>query len=175
PEDLAARLEHGRDVLDRVAVRPYEVVCGDIRLADELGGESPLVPIPEHGCNGILAERTAAAGAVHDLKADLLEALEHPLPRLLLALSAVRLHLERLRARGRRADHVRSLRGDTLHVSAHAVRVLAVEDPFRRHRPERPDEARELLAAEAAEALFLLECLMVAEGAAAHADREPGR
>ena len=60
-------------------------------------------------------------------------------------------------------------------VAADAVRVLAVEDALGRHRAEAPDDQADLLAAETAEALLLLERLVVAERAAAHADRQARR
>jgi hypothetical protein len=68
---------------------------------------------------------------------------------------------------------VRGLRGDAQDVATHAVRVLAVEDPLGGHRAERPHEASELLAAEAAEALLLLERLVMAQSSSPHPDGEP--
>ena len=60
-----------------------------------------------------------------------------------------------------------AMRGRALHVAADAGRVLAVEDPLGRHRAEAPHELGHLLALPRAEALLLLERLVVAERLAA--------
>ena len=65
--------------------------------------------------------------------------------------------------------------GRRLQVAADADRVLAVEDELGGHRPDDVDQLAEHPALEGAEALLLLEGLVVAEAAAAHLDREPAR
>ena len=62
-----------------------------------------------------------------------------------------------------------------LEVAADAARRLAVEDVLCSHRAEHVDEVAHRLAVPLAEALLLLERLVVAERAAAHPDREPAR
>src|SRR5204863_826330 len=72
-------------------------------------------------------------------------------------------------------DHPGRAGRRALYVTADAGRVLAVEDALCGHRPERPDQLRQLLGAPGAEALLFLARLVVAERGPAAADREPGR
>ena len=65
--------------------------------------------------------------------------------------------------------------GRRLEVAADADRVLAVEDELGGHRADGVDQLAEHPALEGAEALLLLERLVVAEAAAAHLDREAAR
>ena len=124
----------------------------------------------------ILRERAAAARAVHDLEPDLLEAVEDPArgPRSGVSPSIGSTSNGCGPIAGR-ADHPGRLRRGRHDVAADTDRVLAVEHTLGGHRAEAPDEPREHLRLEAAEALLLLERLMVTERAAAHADREPRR
>ena len=62
-----------------------------------------------------------------------------------------------------------------MQVAADADRVLAVEDELGRHRADGVDQLAEHPALEGAEALLLLERLVVAEALAAHLDREAAR
>ena len=71
--------------------------------------------------------------------------------------------VDALRRHRARADHPRGAGRRALDVAADAGRVLAVEDPLGRHRAERPGQAAHLLVAPRAEALLLLERLMMAE------------
>src|SRR5206468_5399821 len=105
---------------------------------------------------------------------DRLEAARDPLTRLLrrLVVEAPRV---RLGAHGARADHPRRAGCRALDVAADSGRVLAVEHALGRHRPERPDQLRDLLVAPGGEPLLLLERLVMAERGAAASDREPRR
>ena len=83
--------------------------------------------------------------------------------------------IDALRTHACRPDHRRRARGRVLEIAADAARGLTVEDLLRRHRAEHVHEIAHRLAVPLAEALLLLERLMVAERAAAHPDREPAR
>src|SRR4051812_9874772 len=72
------------------------------------------------------------------------------------------------------AAHPRRPPRRRLDVAAHAGGVLAVEDVLGGHRAQRPDQLADLLVAPAREALLLLDGLVVAERAAALADRQAG-
>src|SRR5262249_56668389 len=80
--------------------------------------------------------------------------------------------LERLRRHAGGADHEAGAPGRGLEVAADADGVLAEEDELGGHRADRVDQVVEELTLESAEALLLLEELVMAERAAAHLDRE---
>ncbi len=167
---LAPLDERVGDPLDRVAVRLDQVVGRQVRLAEQLLDHRALARIVQHR-------------------------------RLHLARSPVRLTIcvpirwKRFITRSRasssdsssqrsstnsgaiaaRTDHPGGPVGRGLDVAADAGRVLAVEDALGRHRTERPDQPRHLLAAPGREPLFLLHRHVVAERAAAAANRQPRR
>src|SRR5438270_467967 len=72
------------------------------------------------------------------------------------------------------ADHRGRGGGGGEHVAAHPLGVLAVEDMLGGHRTERHDQVAHHATAEVREALVLLHALVVAEGAPALANRQPG-
>ena len=96
------------------------------------------------------------------------------LPRRLVLGRPRAVELDRLGPHAAHADHPGGARGRALDVAADPGRVLAVEDVLGRHRPERPDQLADLLVAPAREALLLLDRLVVAQRAAALADRQAG-
>jgi hypothetical protein len=129
---------------------------------------------PSVAANGV-AVHHAAAGAVHELRADRLEALHHALFLFLAALlvgdpvgtgrSA--------RAPSREADQCdRRCVGGRADVTADAVVFWPVEDVLGGHRAEAPDQIADLSRAPVAEAVLDLHRLVVAAGGAALADRE---
>src|SRR4029450_9379538 len=140
-----------RDLLDPRAVLSDEVVCGHVRLADELRCESPLGWLPEHPpCDVVVLD---AARTVHELEPDL---LEPPQDALLLLGVAAFAEVERLRPHSRGADHERGEAGYRLDVTTDPARRLPVEDALGGHCADPPDQRRDLVGAPLADMSPLL-------------------
>src|SRR3954454_5898952 len=104
------------------------VLGGALRLAGARGGRLALGGVAERARDPVALEGAAGARPVHDLEADLLEAVHDPLLGLLeQLLRHAAAQVERLGPHARRADHRGDTRRRVLQVAAHAVRVLAVE------------------------------------------------